>query len=270
MEARRQSGTARRALVPREHGAWAQMALPLVSALLVGGLALPAVLLVVATTLGFVAHEAGVVLLGGRGARVREEEGPRARRQLAVLLALAATAGGVGVALSPWPARLALGLAGLATGAVVLLAVARRERTMLGEFTVITAFVGAGAAVGLAAGAPTDVALTLALTWWLAFGASIFAVHVVLARASSKGARDHGVRHAVLVAALASGGSLAAVHLGLGWIVPAAVAPMALVSLAVCLVRFSARHLHRLGWGLAGASTLTLILLVLGLRLGPG
>lgn len=256
----------RRALVPREHGAWAQMALPLVSALLVAGVSVSALLLAAATVLGFIAHEPALVLVGVRGVRVREAEGARARRWLVLLLVGAVTGGVVGLLLAPWSARAALLVAGAAGALLMGLAVRRREQSMVGEFIAVTAFVAAGAAVALSSGSTLALALTLTLTWWLAFGASIFAVHVVLARASSKGVQEHGVRNAMLVVALVVGGSLLGLHFGLGWVIPAALAPMAVLSLVVCLVPFSARDLHRLGWGLAGASTTTLVVLVLGLR----
>ena len=259
---------ASRLLIPREHGAWAQLALPLASALLVGGPALPAIALALATMLGFIAHEPTLVLLGSRGARVRTEQGPRARRWLIRLLVPAVLIGSWGLWSSPWPARLALALAGVLATLLLGLAARRRERSMLGEFTVIGAFVAAGTAVALASGTAPTVALTLAVTWLLAFGGSVFAVHVVLSRAQTKGQRDVGVRHAVLVVALCGGGSALAWAQGLGWVVPAAVAPMGLLSFSVCLSRFTARDLHRLGWGLATASTATLVLLVLGVKLG--
>jgi tellurite resistance protein TehA-like permease len=56
---------------------------------------------------------------------------------------------------------------------------------------------------------------------------------------------------------------------GLGWIVAAAVAPTALLSLLACLSPFGARRLRTLGWGLVASSTATLLVLVLGLRAGP-
>lgn len=243
------------------------MALPLVSALWVAGVSAGSLLLGLAIVLGFIAHEAALILVGGRGARVREEQGARAWRWLVGLLGVAVPGGVLGLVLAPWPARVALLVAG-AAGAVLLgLATRRRERSMPGEFAAVTAFVSAAAAVALAAGSPLDVALTMTLTWWLAFGTSIFAVHAVLSRASSKGAHDDGLRNAVLVVALSGAGSVLAMWVGFGWAVPAALAPMALLSLVVCLARrFSAKDLHRLGWGLAAASTTTLGVLVAVLR----
>lgn len=260
--------SSRRLLVPREHGAWAQMALPQVAALVLGGVSVASVALCLATVLGFVAHEPALVLLGTRGQRLRELDGPRARRTLVALLTPAAIAGAVGLWLAPWPARLLLGLAGLLAAVLLGLATRRLERTMVGELVVISAFVAAGTATALAAGAHHAQALTMLVTWGLAFAASVFAVHVILSRAQSKGANDPGVRHAVIVAVLSGGGSVLAWQGGLGWVVPAAVAPMALLSIVVCLSRFTARDLHRLGWGLAAASTSTLVLLVLGARVG--
>jgi hypothetical protein len=72
----------------------------------------------------------------------------------------------------------------------------------------------------------------------------------------------------VAVALVGAGGSAAAAWGGLGWVVGAAVAPTAALSLLACLVPFGARQLRALGWGLVASSTATLLVLVLGLRAG--
>jgi hypothetical protein len=253
--------TARRSMLPHEHGAWGQLAMPLLTALLVGGATLAAVLLTLAVVLAFVAHEPLLVLLGQRGRRAAEEEGPRARRWLVTTGALAALSGLAGVALAPLEARLALALPVVLAAAVAVLVWRRLEKTTLGEIVVAAALASAGYAVALAGGATQVVALTAALAWILSFAAATLGVQVILARARSKGARDPGRLHAALAAALV----LLAVALagaGLPPALPLATLPTALFSIVVCLGRFSPKRLRQLGWALVGSSFVTLAILV--------
>jgi hypothetical protein len=259
-----------RPLLPQEHGAWGQLAMPLLSAFAVGRLALantlPAGLLAAATVLAFLAHEPWLVLLGHRGVRALREEGPRARRVLWSFLAAAGATGLAGVALASPAARWALLVPAVLSAAVVGLVLAKRERTIPGELTVVSALASSGFAVALAGGASLVVAAAATVTWVLAFASSVFAVHVVLARALSKGEEEHRWRSAALAALVGGGGSAVALAAGLGWAVPAAVAPTLLLSLVVCLAPFSARQLRELGWGLVGSTTASLVVLVWMLR----
>ncbi len=257
-----------RSLLPQEHGAWGQLAMPLLSALLIAGATPAALLLAAATVLGFLAHEPWLVALGHRGLRATRDDGPRARRVMWALLAGAAVTGGAGAWLAPSAARWALLVpAALACG-VVGLVLARRERTVPGELTVVTALASSGLAVALAAGAPLRVAAAATATWVLAFATSVFAVQVVLARTLSRGETELGRRNGLAVVLVAGCGAAATAAAGLGWTVGVALAPTALLSLLVCLLPFSARQLRTLGWGLVASTTATLLVLVLGLRAG--
>ena len=255
-----------RSLMPQEHGAWGQLAMPLLSALLVAGLTPAALLLTAATVLGFLAHEPALVLIGHRGFRAREEAGPRARRWAGLLLVGASLSGLAGLWLAPALVRWALILPLALTASVAGLVLAKLERTIPGELTVVSALASSGFAVALAAGAPLGVAAAATVTWVLAFATSVFAVRVVLARSLSKGTVELGLRNGLAVVLIGAGGPALAWLLGLGPVVGMAVAPTALLSLLVCLLPFSARQLRTLGWGLVASSTLSLLLLVAGLR----
>jgi len=257
-----------RSLLPQEHGAWGQLAMPLLTALALGRPRAAALLLTLSTVLGFLAHEPWLVTLGHRGVRALREEGARARRVMLQLLAAAAVAGGAGAWLAPAAARVALLVPAALVAAVIGLVLAKKERTVPGELMVVSALASSGFSVALANGATLAVAAAGTVTWVLAFAASVFAVQVVLVRALSKGEAEHGARNAAIAGLIAAGGSGLAVWAGLGWVVPAAVAPTALLSLVVCLAPFSARQLRTLGWALVGSTTVTLVILVLGLRGG--
>jgi hypothetical protein len=252
-------------MLPHEHGAWGQLAMPLLTALAIGRPGVAPTALAAAVVLAFIAHEPLLVLLGQRGRRVAEEEAPRARRWLAVTGGLAVLSGALGIVLAPAAARVALALpAGLAV-VVALLVWRRLEKTTLGEIVVAAALSSAGWAVALAARAPSEDALAAALAWILAFAAATLGVRVILLRARSKGAHDPGKLHAVLAAALAGVAvllSAAGLPAALAW----ATLPTALLSIFVCLARFSPKRLRPLGWAIVGSSALTLVILVAGLR----
>jgi hypothetical protein len=255
-----------RSLLPQEHGAWGQLAMPLLSAFAVGGLTAAAVLLAAATVLAFLAHEPWLVVLGHRGVRALREDGARARRVMWGFLAAAGATGLAGLWLAPRTAQLALLVPAALAAAVVGFVLARRERTIPGELTVVSALASSGFAVAVAGGATLTVAAAATTTWVLAFASSVFAVHVVLVRALSKGEEEHRWRNAALAALVGGGGSVVAAAAGLGRVVPAAVAPTLLLSLVVCLAPFSARQLRELGWGLVGSTTASLVVLVWMLR----
>jgi len=255
-----------RALFPREHGAYGQLLMPLATGLALGRPGAAALLIAYAITVAFVAHESLLVLLGQRGRRALEGDGPVARRVLAILGAQAVAAGGAGFLLAPAAARWALAAPAVLVAAVAGLVVTRREKTIGGEVTVGAALSSGGLAVALASGAPLRAAASAWVTWVLAFAAATLAVQVVLERARSKGARDPGRRHLALVAVLV-GGAFAAVPLaGLPLAAAVALLPTAALSAVVCVARFPPRRLKELGWAMVGASAITLAVLVAGLR----
>jgi hypothetical protein len=255
-----------RSLLPQEHGAWGQLAMPLLSGLALARPTVAGSLLAAATVLAFLAHEPWLVAIGHRGERARLQDGPRALRALLGLVAAAAAVGGTGLWLAPADARSAALLPAALAAVVVLMVLLERERTIPGELAVAFALAGAGGVVALASGASPAAATAAFATWAIAFGGSVFAVQTVLLRARSRGERDPGALHAAAVLTIAAGGSGAAISSGLGWIVPIAVAPTIALSLVVCLARFSAARLRLLGWSLVAATTATLALLLVGLR----
>ena len=80
-------------LLPREHGAYAEMALPQVTALILGGGSLPPLLIAGAVACRFPLHEVALVVAGRHRPRVLEAVGARAGRRVALLLALAVIGG---------------------------------------------------------------------------------------------------------------------------------------------------------------------------------
>lgn len=256
---------ARRSLIPHEHGAYGQIAMPLLAGLLLGRPGAAALLLAAASFAGFLAYEPALVASGHRGRRAREEDGPRAMRWVAALGGACLALGLAGLAMAPPAARLASLLPPALAAVVALLVVADLERTAAGEMMVAVALSSCGLPVAIAGGAPTATALAAWVAWILAFAAAVVAVQVLLSRA-----RPAGRRAPLLAAFLTAGIAAVALAAWGGGLVPAAVplavSPMAAVALGLTLLEVTPRRLRRVGWTMMGASAATLALLVAGLR----
>jgi len=197
-----------RSMWPKEHGAYAQLGIPLATALACGRPTIAALLFVVAACAAFLAHEPGAILLGARGTRARRENRRRAVHALGWSVAIAALAGLFALALAPPPARILAALAFVLAALAGLVLYERKERTRGGEIIAAVALAGAAAPVGSACGLPTWIVLTCWAVWTAQFVVSTFAVHALIdEHASLKSIRATGI--ALAITMTMSGASLA-------------------------------------------------------------
>jgi len=255
----------RRSLVPHEHGAYGQIALPLAVGLALGRPTVPALLLAAAAFAGFMAYEPLLVASGRRGRRALEEDGGRAWRMAGALAGLAVALGAPGFLLAPPLARWAALVPPLLAALVAVLVWQGVERTTLGEVAVAAGLSSSGYPVAIASGASPGSAGAAWLAWVLGFAAATLAVRVLLAQARGEPG-DPGGRSALAVAALALLPTGLAARTAVPWAVPAAVAPLAIAALAIVALRPSPRRLKRVGWTILAASLATAAVLVAGLR----
>lgn len=241
-------------LLPREHGAYGQLAVSLLTGLLLAKGGAWAVLLAAAAVAAFFAHEPLVVLLGHRGARLRALAGRRAGMALALLgaasLAGCAAAALAGAAHLGW-----LALSFALSAAAALVAALGVEKTTGGEALAALALTSWVGPVATAGGASSDRAALLA--WAVCAAHFCFAtcsVRSVIAAGKPGGAGP--LRAVALIAPVAGLALLAA--LAFRGLVPAravaALAPGAALSFALALTLPPPRHLKRIGWTLAAAS----------------
>ncbi|HEX9307277.1 MAG TPA: YwiC-like family protein [Anaeromyxobacter sp.] len=255
-------------LLPREHGAWGQLAMPLVTGLALGRPGAAALLLVAGIVLAFLAHEPLLVVLGHRGRRVKDVLGSRATRRLAALGAAAAVCGVAALVLSPPAARLAA-LAPAALALPVAPLVARRlEKTTAGELLVAAALSACAAPVALAAGAPAAWAWGSVATWFASFAAATLPVRATLLWARTRGARELRPLAAAGAGAIGGAALLGAAGGLLPWPAALGVLPTALAAALVALLRIRPQRFTTVGWSLVGASVATLLVLVVGFRAG--
>jgi hypothetical protein len=192
---------------PREHGAYIQLLVPLVTSLLATRPTWPGAMLALGAGLAFLASEPLRVVLGGRGPRLREVAGPRARSRLALLATLAVIAGGTGLALAPRPTFWLVVLLAPLIGFVMIASRRGTVQTVVGECVAAIALAGAGAPVAVAGGMRLRDALVIWSAWSLAYVATVMVVHHVIEhhrRASSPADARSGLAVVLLCGTLAA------------------------------------------------------------------
>ena len=234
--------------LPREHGAWAELGLPLLTGLSLAPASVAGVCLAIAAFALFMAHEPWLLARGQRGGRLRRSLGPAARRLVAGWLALALGAGGVVLLTLPGYALgwlgLPVGLGGLA-GWIVWRG---QEKGLAGELVIAVTLAALAAPLVASGGARPAAILAVVGLWAGLFVGATLAVRALFERGSDPwtGARMRPV-------ALGGGGILAGLGLGTGLagglpgvVLGVAAVPLGLGLLAV-LSRWPPRRLPQLG-----------------------
>ncbi len=254
-------------LLPREHGAYAGIAFPLITALLLGGPTAVQLLWIVGCVAVFLAHEPLLIILGERGRRSHTALGARARRTAYSFAALAIATGGLGWWVAPPAARVALILP-LALGALLLrLILTHRERSLSGELLACLTLSSVVIPIALAGGVSLQAAIIAGAIWCAVSALATLTVRATIARAKQT-ANHRRLAHATM--AFSAAALLASFLLTRANVLPVlaatAIFPFVLLAVAFSIVHVHPRHLRAMGWSLVGSNVITLIALLVGLR----
>src|SRR5262245_48096696 len=119
--------------LPKEHGAYGQVAFPLVTELGAAGPPTAALLRPAGVIPGFLAHEPAAIVLGQRGTRIKRELGPSARKWLFSWLVIAIATGLAAVVrLDPF-ARWSLAVPGIPAVLLIAAMITGRDKSWYGE-----------------------------------------------------------------------------------------------------------------------------------------
>ena len=253
-------------MLPREHGAYGQIAFPLIAAYAVAGVSTTSLLMTVTVIAGFLAHEPAAIVLGQRGGRVKRELGASATRWLVCCLAVGVAAGLAAVSRLDAVTRWSLAIPTVPAVALMVAMIKGREKSWFGEAAAALAFAGAAVPIALAAGVSMDMALAVAIPFALLFTTTTLAVRVVVLRV--RGGGDPGAAAATQRAALILSG-VSALMIGVlamtGWLASSvliAAAPGLLTGAIVAVRPPAATRLRSLGWSLVAVSTLTTLIVI--------
>jgi len=244
-------------LLPREHGAYGQVALPLATAYAVAGFTWPSVLTGITMVAGFLVHEPMLVLLGRRGARERRERQRPAVVWLATTGATAVSAAVAAVWLAPVGSRWSFAVPLVPALVLVVAVAANREKRAWGEIALAVACSLAAVPACVVSGASMAVAFGVGIAFAITFVSATLAVRVILRRARSGAGLAFLMLAAFAVFAMA-------VHGVLPW-TAIAVAPALVTAAALALFPPPPARLRAVGWTLASAAMTTAVLLVAGL-----
>ena len=233
-----------RSLWPREHGAYAQLAAPLAAGLLSRVPTAASGLFALAACAAFLVNEPLLVVLGHRGKRMHDEDGRRAVRRVALLVAVMVGAGCAGFVLGSADARLACSAPAVLGIALALLAWTRGQHSLFGELVAALALPAAAIPVAVASGEAIGFALWTSAAWSIGFCCSVVVIQRVIARRRKPPTRiDQVVTFGVACVGVAV--------LLLGFVVAA---PLVLASLVVAMWAPPATRLRAIGVGLVCAA----------------
>jgi hypothetical protein len=255
----------RRWLFPKEHGAYVQLAVPLIAALVWVRGAPWGFSVATAACLFFVAHEPLLILLGQRGERIRQRDGAQAKQALTVRAGLAALLMASAVVMGETRLWLSLILPALLGGALLGMVQARKEKSTQGEVLAPLALSAWALPVAATGDRPLTQGLALALLLGLTFAAPVLAFRAVIAGNKPK-ARKGWIRLKTATGIVLCGAGAAAIATwaGFGLFGALAATPVLAVSALYITLLPHPRALTRLGWVMACASLATPTLLLIG------
>ena len=254
-------------LLPREHGAYAQVVFPLLTALALGDRSAPQFLWAAASMALFVAHEPLLILAGERGRRSHAQLREHAQRLATILSLVAFGAGALGWWHAPQAARVAV-IVPLGFGVFLLpLIITHHEKSLPGELLASLTFSTMLIPVALAGGVSLRAALIASAVWSTIFLLGTIMVRAVIANVKKATHSRWPVYTSISL-------SLAAVAVSfimlltdaLPALVAAAILPAALMTFTCSLLGVHPRHLRIMGWSLVASNVIALVALIIGLR----
>jgi YwiC-like protein len=252
-------------MLPREHGAYFQLAFPLVTSLVVARVSPAAVFIAMAVVCGFLAHEPLLLLLGGRGVRARQASGWRASIWLATTLIAMLAAGVTAFSLSPAAARWSFVLPLVPATWVGAAAMSSQEKRASTEIAVALAFAFTAFPICLSAGAGVDTATSVALVFASVYVAGVLCVRalVLARRGGGNPAAFRATQFALVVVAVGSAVGMA-IAVSRAWL-PSTTLAAATPGLATAvLLATGVRRapLKTVGWSLALMSATAALILI--------
>jgi YwiC-like protein len=248
-------------LLPKEHGAYGQLALPIVTALSATGVSTPGLFLTATAVAGFLAHEPASILLGLRGSRVKRELRKTALRSLVLTGTVAMVAGTMSLFTMESDARRWIAVPIVPAVLFAMATIRGRQKSWYGETAASFAFAGVAVPLSIVGGASVATAAAVAVPFVFLFVSSTLAVRTIILRVRG-GGDARAVRNTrASVFAVAIGGAVF-----LGWLItidalPAVVlvasTPGLLTAVVIAARPPQPSRLRAIGWTLVGVSVLT-------------
>ena len=241
-------------LRPKEHGAYAILGIPVVSALIAGGLTLSGFCVAIAAVAGFLAHEPLLVAWGHRGRRAQRST-PTAKLRLVVLLLIALVAGCTALISGSESVRWSLIACLVIASIVFAVAMAGRHRTLGAQLLGVVGLSLPCVPILIAGGISVSGAMMVWAAWLLGFSATTIAVRSVIA-AQKREPRWAHTTILCVISLLIGAGAVLRIY----W--PLVTLPMIVPSWYLLIAPPPAKYLKRVGWTLVICTIATAALMV--------
>ncbi|MEZ5951774.1 MAG: YwiC-like family protein [Planctomycetaceae bacterium] len=240
-------------LSPREHGAYAILGVPLVTALCIVGLTPVTVLLSIATSAAFLAHEPFLLLAGVRGPRARAAAS-QAGRILFGRLVMAFVCGGAAFWIANSVARVGMIACLLFAFMEYAVSATGNSRTLAAQILALAGLALPSAVVLAAGGIDAGVAGQFLLIWLFGRVATTVSVRAVIAQHKASTSSWALVTCDLLILVA---GCICTVGFAFGDHLWLATLPMLLAALVLRVRLPHPKHLKQIGWSLLAVNVVS-------------
>lgn len=242
-------------LRPKEHGAYAILAIPILTSLFVTGPTLVGICIAVAACSGFLAHEPLLVAAGRRGKRA-QRHATTAKPWLSMLLGLTLVLGTVAFILGNQQIQFALVACGLLALGSFALAFVGQHKTLQGQLCGVIGLSAPCLPILLAGEIEVPLAVEVWTTWVIGFSATTVAVRGVIAAQK----RQFRALHWGILSILS--GLVLVTPFSTRFTIPIATLPMLAMSWYLTSNPPPAKFLKRVGWALVGGTVASAIWII--------
>ena len=240
-------------LYPREHGAYAILGVPLVTALFIVGLTPVTALLSIATIAVFLAHEPFLLLAGVRGPRARAAA-PQAGRILSERLAMAIVCGTAAFCVANSAARFGMMVCLVFVVGEIIASATGNSRTLAAQILALAGLALPSAVVLAAGGIDTRVTGQFLLIWLFGRVATTVSVRSVIAQHKLSPSKRALATYDLLILAA---GCVCTVGFAFGDHLWLATWPMLLAALVLRVRLPHPKHLKHIGWSLLAVNVVS-------------
>ena len=252
-------------MLPKEHGAYSQMVLPLATSLVITGGSPAGLFITIAVVCGFLAHEPLVLLLGGRGVRALKATRSRATVWFALTVVTMVAAGAAAFRFTPAAVRWSLLVPLVPAAWVGASAFTRHHKQASTQIAVALAFAFAAIPICLGAGIDRATAISIGFVFASVYVTGVLCVRTIVLgkRGGGNPAASRAARRVLVLIVVASALTIG-VAVAWAWMRwPSLVAALPGLATAVLLaIRRSPPALKTVGWSLALTSAAAALILI--------
>jgi hypothetical protein len=249
-------------MLPREHGAYAELLFPLATGLSLGHPSAPSFCFALAAVAFFFLHEPVAIVLGVRGERPQELWTRRATMRIALLASSGTVAGLMAVVSASPEGRLAALVPLACSGVLVPAFTTGKLKGLVPETLVIATLSSVVMPIAVSGGAEWALAWLACGVWFVSFLLGTVAVHAIKAKHKPDIRSSWTIVAAPLLGSLTVAAAVVITTVGPLPRAALALVPAGVTTIIVTAVHIHPRQLKTVGWSLVASNLVTWFVLI--------